>query len=79
MFDDQEEKKKKSRRESKKKVNNPPRSLSPKAPPHMTFMVATQNRFHLPLIKRARVGRVFLLDSRYHFQERSFKDNSMNK
>jgi hypothetical protein len=50
---------KKSRRQNKKKVDTRPRSPSPGAPPHKTLMVPTQNRFNLPLIKRARVDRVF--------------------
>jgi hypothetical protein len=51
--------KKKQEEKPKRKADTPPRSRSPGTPPNITLPVPTQNRFNLPLIKRARIGRVF--------------------
>jgi hypothetical protein len=51
--------KKKQEEKPKRKADTPPRSRSPGTPPNITLPVPTQNRFNLPLIKRARIDRVF--------------------
>jgi hypothetical protein len=51
-------------------VHSPPRPQFPESLPHMTQAVPSQNKLHLPLIKRVRVNKVF---DQYHFQEKSMK------
>jgi hypothetical protein len=56
-------KKEKKIRNHEKKAKNKPIAhqdyQTPESPPHMTLTVPTQNKLHLPLIKRAGVTKFF--------------------